>query len=158
MGIVIRTRVPISVISRIMEFLYVYYESLEDLETWQIIVGTICVIQSLNYLIPTTKKILKTNWPAMIFRLVRKLPIVKDKIDQELDKTVSEMEEEISKQIGNRDYTKTLPLDGWSREKILNEIDDLIDLGEFKAENGALSGTCHKQPDQEKVDTATAAY
>ena len=31
-------------------------------------------------------------------------------------------------------------------------------LGEFKAENGALSGTCHKQPDQEKVDTATAAY
>ena len=31
-------------------------------------------------------------------------------------------------------------------------------LGEFKAENGALSGTCHKQPDQEKVDIATAAY
>ena len=34
----------------------------------------------------------------------------------------------------------------------------LLYLGEFKAENGALSGTCHKQPDQEKVDTATAAY
>ena len=34
--------------------------------------------------------------------------------------------------IGNRDYIKTLPLDGWSREKILNEIDDLIDLGKFQ--------------------------
>ena len=36
--------------------------------------------------------------------------------------------------IGNRDYNKTLPFDGWSREKILNEIDDLIDLGKFQFE------------------------
>ena len=30
--------------------------------------------------------------------------------------------------------------------------------GEFKAEDGALSGTCHKQPNVERVDTATEAY
>ena len=70
-------------------------------------------------------------------------------------------------------------------DEILSEIDDLMDLGksiskfcglcsshhsltnsrifsaqigEFKAEDGALSGTCHKQPDQSKADTAVAAY
>ena len=30
--------------------------------------------------------------------------------------------------------------------------------GEFKAENGALSGTCHKQPNPERVEVVTNAY
>ena len=59
---------------------------------------------NLNFLFHIMFCFSETNWPAMIFRLVRKLPIVKDKIDQELDKTVSEMEEEISKQIGKSNF------------------------------------------------------
>ena len=31
-------------------------------------------------------------------------------------------------------------------------------LGTFKAEDGALSGTCHKPPNSERVETVTAAY
>ena len=30
--------------------------------------------------------------------------------------------------------------------------------GEFKAEAGALSGTCHRPPNVERVETATEAY
>ena len=33
-----------------------------------------------------------------------------------------------------------------------------IILGEYKAENGALSGTCHKQPNLERVEVVTEAY
>ena len=31
-------------------------------------------------------------------------------------------------------------------------------LGEYKAEKGALSGTCHKQPNVERVEVVTEAY
>ena len=71
-----------------------------------------------------------TNWMAVAFRLIRKLPIVRGKIDEELDKTVNEMEDEIKKQIGGRHYVKSLPPIGWNKEQILTEIDDLMDLGE----------------------------
>ena len=41
--------------------------------------------------------LLATDWMAVGFRLLRKLPIVKGMVDQELDKAVNEMEEEITK-------------------------------------------------------------
>ena len=34
----------------------------------------------------------------------------------------------------------------------------VVDAGEFKAETGALSGTCHKPPEHEKVEVVTEAY
>ena len=41
--------------------------------------------------------LLATDWMAVGFRLLRKLPIVKGMVDKELDKAVNEMEEEITK-------------------------------------------------------------
>ena len=41
--------------------------------------------------------VLATDWMAVGFRFLRKLPIVKGMVDQELDKAVNEMEEEITK-------------------------------------------------------------
>ena len=35
---------------------------------------------------------------------------------------------------------------------------NLTFLGEYKAEKGALSGTCHKQPNIERVEVVTEAY
>ncbi len=99
-----------------------------------------------------------SNWYEITFRFVRKLPFIRDRVTKELDKSSKEMEEEIAKQIQGKNYINQLPRCGWSKEKILQEIDDLMDLGEFKAENGALSGTCHKEPDASKVETVTEAY
>jgi hypothetical protein len=57
------------------------------------------------------------------------LPFIRGKIDQELNKTVQEMETEMSDQIAGRDYHRTLPEKGWSKDQILSEIDDVMDLG-----------------------------
>ena len=71
------------------------------------------------------------NWFQLSFRLLRKLPFAKEKIQKELDKNVVEMEDEIRKQIQNKPYITTLPEKGWTQEEILNEIDNLNDLGKL---------------------------
>ena len=69
------------------------------------------------------------NWLAIAFRIFRQLPYIKDKINNELDKNVQEMESEIRKQIQGKSYITTLPKLGWKKEEILQEIDQMMALG-----------------------------
>ena len=57
------------------------------------------------------------------------MPYIKDKINNELDKNVQEMESEIRKQIQGKSYITTLPKLGWKKEEILQEIDQMMALG-----------------------------
>ncbi|XP_059087966.1 sphingosine-1-phosphate lyase-like [Tigriopus californicus] len=131
---------------------------LYKLKPWQIVtISLVCWI-SLRLLIKSLICIKNTNWKVALFRTLRKIPFVQRKIQEELDKTVGEMEVELKEQIGGLAYHQSLPKVGWNKDQVLKEIEKNMDLGKFKAETGALSGTCHKPPNMERVETMTSAY
>ena len=66
-----------------------------------------------------------------MFKWVTKLPIISARINNELDKNIKQMEHEINSQMGGKAYFTALPKFGWSKDKILNEIDSLMDLGMY---------------------------
>lgn len=66
-----------------------------------------------------------------LFRTLRKIPFVQRKIQEELDKTVGEMEVELKEQIGGLAYHQSLPKVGWSKDQVLKEIQKNMDLGKI---------------------------
>ncbi len=150
----------------------------DGFQPWQLVLGTAFFIHILHALMEVVKYLASnskvetiltikklnndissdTNLKAAAFRLFRKLPFVQGKINAELDKTVKEMEQEVTDQIGGMSYNRTLPANGYTKAQVLQEIDQIMALGEFKAETGALSGTCHKPPNLNRVSIVTEAY
>lgn len=54
-------------------------------------------------------------------------------------------------------YNTELPETGWYKDRIVEELDTLLGMGDFKTETGALSGVCHQPPD-DRVDVVTTVY
>jgi len=94
---------------------------------------------------------------AAIFRFTRKLPGVSGLVQGELDKSLDQLKKDVVKQMKGKQYVVELPQDGWSEEKVMQEIQEMLDMAEFKSETGALSGTCHK-PEESIVRVVTNAY
>ena len=61
--------------------------------------------------------------------MVRKLPLVQGKVQEEMDKAVTDWAKDLNAQIGDLPYWSEMPKKGWSKEKVLSEIDKLMDLG-----------------------------
>ena len=74
-------------------------------------------------------EIKEIKYVSCLFKLLRKLPYIKEKINDELDKNVQEMESEIRKQIQGKTYITHLPNAGWTKSQILSEIDQMMALG-----------------------------
>jgi len=92
-----------------------------------------------------------------LFKAVRKLPGVRGIVAQELNKSLDDLKQDLSKQVKGRKFITELPNQGWNEDQLLQEIRELLDLGEFDVKTGGLSGTCHK-PDDNVVKVVTAAY
>ncbi|TRY72161.1 hypothetical protein TCAL_03949 [Tigriopus californicus] len=104
---------------------------LYKLKPWQIVtISLVCWI-SLRLLIKSLICIKNTNWKVALFRTLRKIPFVQRKIQEELDKTVGEMEVELKEQIGGLAYHQSLPKVGWNKDQ---------------------------PPNMERVETMTSAY
>ena len=54
-------------------------------------------------------------------------------------------------------YNTELPATGWYKDRIVEELETLLGMGDFKVETGALSGVCH-QPTDDRVDVVTTVY
>ena len=51
------------------------------------------------------------------------------KVKDELKKTVSGMEKDLTEQIGGMKYNRTLPEHGWKKDQVLKEIGKCMQLG-----------------------------
>ena len=121
---------------------------LQGFEPWQLVIGTFFLVHFVQFVMDIfisaiSKKtidkyklisdvkcnFLETDWKASIFKVIRKLPFVSGKIDSELDKNVREMELEVTKQIQGKAYHRFLPENGWTKDEVLAEIDDVMSLG-----------------------------
>ena len=83
----------------------------------------------------------------------RKVPWVQKKISEELGKTMSELKKDVDSQLKGLDYHTEIPDEGWDKEKIVNEVQTLLGLGDYKA----LSGICHK-PVKSREEVMTSVY
>ncbi|CEG67498.1 Putative Sphingosine-1-phosphate lyase [Rhizopus microsporus] len=79
----------------------------------------------------------------IIFKQLRRLPSVKAKIDQELSRTVAQMEHSImSKEVGCEIHLK-LPSKGLTEEEVMNSLQKLSSLKRADWEGGKVSGSIY---------------
>lgn len=78
-----------------------------------------------------------------VFRLVRQIPSVKAKIEEEIGKVSSSMMDDFNKNIENSNYITKLPEKGWNQEEILQEATKYTGYGTFSWEDGFASGTVY---------------
>jgi len=106
------------------------------------VAGTAGVSLALAYLYSLTqgREFLSDRVRNGVFRLLRRLPMVRRQIDAEMSKMKASMEEEHftgTEGIPNRHF---LPRQGLSKEEILAETKSHHDAGELDWEGGAMSG------------------
>ena len=118
---------------------------LQDVEPWRIVwgsAGAAVLVTSLynatQHRVPLTTRIKKT-----VYRWLRKLPAVERQISTEMGKVRENFEGEFGKGVENVPYQLELPPTSSTAEKVLEEAELHLSLGELDWENGAMSGTVY---------------
>ncbi|XP_039956093.1 sphingosine-1-phosphate lyase [Bactrocera tryoni] len=77
------------------------------------------------------------------FRLVKKLPAVRRKIDAEISKAKRDFESEISKSCNDLSWSLELPANGLSRDEIIHLVDKHLNIGHYNWREGRVSGAVY---------------
>ncbi|XP_046859969.1 sphingosine-1-phosphate lyase 1-like isoform X2 [Xenia sp. Carnegie-2017] len=135
------------------------------LESWQIVVNTVLIClcvwlvsEILRWLyswIFCQDEGFITRMKKVTFKMIRRLPFVKDKINAELSKTKNEMKALMNK--GNEHYYTKLPNKGMGREVLLKEVDKYENMGKINWKAGRVSGTVY-HGGKELTDVLSEAY
>ncbi len=70
-----------------------------------------------------------TQWKKVFFTCVKKLPLVRHLVEKELSKSLKSMEDDLAAQLGGMSYQRELPSKGWTKERIVREIEKCMALG-----------------------------
>lgn len=82
------------------------------------------------------------------FKLIRLLPQIRRKIDSEVSKVAVGMEKSVQERTAHMEYYSNLPFMGLSNEKLLEQVDKYLTLGEYKWKEGRVSGAVYNFNDQ----------
>jgi sphinganine-1-phosphate aldolase len=85
------------------------------------------------------------------------VPSVRNQIESELDGLQKSFEETMSKHGDEIGYVVKLPEDGWHRKDILKKMDEYLQLGHYKWEEGMVSGAVYNY-DTKITDLMTKVY
>ncbi|XP_053964605.1 sphingosine-1-phosphate lyase [Anastrepha ludens] len=77
------------------------------------------------------------------FRLAKKLPVVRRKIDTEVSKAKEDFEGDIRKSCTDLNWSLELPAQGLSREEILQLVDKHLSIGHYNWREGRVSGAVY---------------
>lgn len=91
------------------------------------------------------------------FKLIRLVPSIRKKIETELEGLQKSFEETAAKHGEDIGYIVKLPEDGWHRKDILLKMDEYLALGNFKWEDGFVSGAVYNY-DSKINDLMTKVY
>lgn len=91
------------------------------------------------------------------FKLVRFLPAVRNRIDNELTTLQKKFEDEMAVYGDDLGYIVKLPDDGWHRKDILRKMDEYLELGDYKWQEGFVSGGIYNY-DNKIIDLMTKVY
>jgi len=132
---------------------------LENVEPWKIVAATAGGTLVLSYLHQTSQARLPltTRIQNFVFKWARKIPAVKNQVDEELKKVRHNFEEEFGKSVENISYSLVLPDKGCSFDRVTEEAKLHLKLGDLDWENGAMSG-CMYNSSQEVSDLSVQVY
>lgn len=91
------------------------------------------------------------------FRLAKKLPPVRRRIEKELDKANADFEADIKKSNDHLAYSLRLPEKGLSKEQILGLVDDHLKTGHYSWRDGRVSGAVYGY-NPELIELVTEVY
>lgn len=93
---------------------------------------------------------------ASVFRLAKKIPAIRRKVDEELGTISKSFEEDITNKTGKLQYLKQLPSKGLSSNEILNTLRINLALGEEGWKTGYASGAVYVHDENLQALTADA--
>merc|ERR1719278_191177 len=132
---------------------------LETVEPWKIVAATAggtlvlaSLYQSSQARLPLTTRIRNS-----VFKLARRIPAVRNQVDEELRKVRKNFEEEFGKSVENISYSLVLPEKGVSYDNVTQEAKLHLSLGDLDWENGAMSG-CMYNSSQEVSELSVQVY
>lgn len=85
------------------------------------------------------------------------MPSIRNKIENELQSIQKGFEDEMSKHGDELGYIVKLPEDGWHRKDILKKMDEYLELGHYKWQEGFVSGAVYNY-DSKVIDLMTKVY
>lgn len=118
---------------------------LEGIEAWKVALGSFTAALAVSWLYnqlthktPLTKRLKKR-----FFRLVRSLPMVQNKLQEEMSKTRGDFEKEMTSAGAHLNDILALPETGHSKQAIMDLTKTYMGLGEFDWTKGTQSGTVY---------------
>ena len=91
------------------------------------------------------------------FKLIRYVPSVRKRIENELLSIQQSFEDDMSKHSEELGYIVKLPEDGWHRKDILKKMDEYLELGHYKWQEGFVSGAVYNF-DSKVIDLVTKVF
>ncbi|XP_026476712.1 sphingosine-1-phosphate lyase-like isoform X1 [Ctenocephalides felis] len=128
-------------------------------EPWQIIAITATSVISFLWLhdLLTADEGIKTRLLKSLFKWAKKIPYVKKRIDDELNKISAQFDKDIQKRMQDVPYITTLPEQGLSDEEIVKMAKSYLNLGTYKWKEGRVSGAVYYY-DPELIELNTKIY
>ena len=80
------------------------------------------------------------EWKKAFFRAVRKLPFLEKLIEKEVGKMMSDTERELQEQMEGLEYTRRLPEKGWGKNRVIEEIKRMMQLGKRQGDRFPTAG------------------
>merc|ERR1712126_2108 len=123
---------------------------LHGVDPWKVVAGTAGATLLLAYLYNLTQQRvpLSSKVKKYIFKMLRKVPAVRRQIETEMEKMKVSFEEEYQKSTEGIPYLHTLPYEGLSHHKILDETKLHLNLGDLDWAGGAMSGTVYNSSEE----------
>jgi len=118
---------------------------LHGVEPWKIVVGTAGATLAVAYLYNMTQQRvpLSAQVKKFIFKWMKMVPAVRKQIETEMEKMKISFEEEFQNSSEGIPYLHSLPSEGMSHHRILDETKLHLNLGELDWAGGAMSGTVY---------------
>lgn len=128
-------------------------------EPWQIVaitstavLGSVWIYECINQEESVTSRLRKK-----VFRLVRRVPAVRNKIQTEVDKNETEFANNITKEVGIVPYIRKMPDNGLVSTEILSKVDQYLNLGHYNWQGGHVSGAVYYY-DPKLIELTSAVY
>ncbi|RUS78111.1 hypothetical protein EGW08_014119 [Elysia chlorotica] len=120
-----------------------------DLEPWQIVVytgGTTFAILYLRDFLFHDDENLSDRAKQQFFKLAKKIPMIRKKIEEEMSKATSSIEESMNKNVEG-EYLHRLPSSGLPADKLLEELKRYKQMTNNSWKTGMVSGTVYNGDD-----------
>ncbi|KAF5307262.1 hypothetical protein FQR65_LT06978 [Abscondita terminalis] len=128
-------------------------------EPWQIVTITTSTIllSAWIYDFIFKEESIKQRAKKTFFKCCKKIPHIKRQIDLKMDEVHDALNKETTEKTKNYEYITELPQQKLSQSKILNIIDENLNIGDYRWDEGKVSGTVY-YTNSELVQLVTDVY